>query len=311
MLKDKYKIILIKENHFELKQFSISFLKLITFFSVIICFVFVNMYFFSGDIFNYFEYKEIEKHRLNNEVLVNTINNQNEKINQISKLVDSLRAQEEKFRKLVKLPSIHNEIKQVGASDKKNKTQSLNNLEYLLPEIIDLSKTSKQIDNLYRLINLEILSYCDILDVTKDKIQELVRYPAIHPVNLSQCRRSSGYGYRRDPFTQEYKMHGGVDYSAVVGTPVYATADGTVRISRYYSTFGNYIEINHGYGYKTCYGHLSKRSVKVGEKVERGDKIGEIGNTGRSTAPHLHYEVQHNKRTKNPDKFYFDLANFN
>ena len=147
--------------------------------------------------------------------------------------------------------------------------------------------------------------------MNEKKIKEITRYPAIHPVDLSTCRRSSGYGYRRDPFTQEYKMHAGVDYSGKIGTPVYATADGTVRISRYYSTFGNYIEINHGYSYKTCYGHLSKRNVKTGDRVERGEKIGEIGNTGRSTAPHLHYEIQHNKKTKNPNKFYFDLANFN
>ena len=92
-----------------------------------------------------------------------------------------------------------------------------------------------------------------------------------------------------------------------VGKKVIATADGTVRSSRYYGSFGNYIEIDHGNGYITAYGHLSNRSVKVGDKVNRGQKIGEVGNTGRSTAPHLHYEVQYKNKAVDPSPFYFDI----
>ena len=127
-------------------------------------------------------------------------------------------------------------------------------------------------------------------------------------MNKEDVNLSSRYGYRRDPFTRKFKFHDGDDFSAKTGTPVYATANGRVRISKYYSTFGNYIEIDHGSGYRTIFGHLSKRKVKVGEKVIRGQKIGEVGNTGRSTAPHLHYEIQHNKRSKDPKDFYFDIS---
>ena len=121
---------------------------------------------------------------------------------------------------------------------------------------------------------------------------------------------SSNFGYRRDPFSRKFKFHDGHDFSTSVGSDVYSTANGRVKKSKYWGSFGNYIEIDHGNGYITAYGHLSKRDVKRGEKVLRGQKIGEVGNTGRSTAPHLHYEVQVNKVERDPEKFnHFDSSN--
>ena len=87
-----------------------------------------------------------------------------------------------------------------------------------------------------------------------------------------------------------------------------STADGIVKTSKFYGSFGNYIEIDHGNGYVTVYGHLHKRIVKKGQKVERGQLIGQVGNTGRSTAPHLHYEVKYKNKTLNPSDFYFDIS---
>ena len=111
-------------------------------------------------------------------------------------------------------------------------------------------------------------------------------------------RLSSNFGYRRDPFSKKYKFHDGHDYSAQIGTGVHSTADGRVKRSKYWGSFGNYIEVDHGNGYVTAYGHLSKRNVKTGDKVLRGQKIGEVGNTGRSTAPHLHYEIKYQNKYK-------------
>ena len=312
MLKDKYKIILIKENHFELKEYSVSFIGLLFATLIFIVFISTNIYFFSNDILDYFEFQEIQSHRNNNFELLDTIQEQNYHIEEISKLVDSLKMQEEKFRKLVKLPSVHKEVKRLGVEVDKDKTQSLNNLQYLLPQnIIKLTKTAQSIDNIHRLINFEMLSYHEILDKTQQNLKKIKEYPAIHPVDINQCRRTSGFGFRRDPFTLRQKMHEGVDYSGKIGTPVYATADGRVKKSGYNGSFGNYIEIDHGRGYKTCYGHLSRRLVKKGEKIERGQKIGELGNTGKSTAPHLHYEIQLNKKPKNPNKYLFDISSYN
>ena len=142
---------------------------------------------------------------------------------------------------------------------------------------------------------------------SEKKKSSLRHFPAIHPVDLSKAKLTSRYGYRRDPFTKKYRKHEGDDFSAKRGTDVMSTADGLVVSSRYNGTFGNYIEIDHGNGFITIYAHLSKRLVKKGDKVNRGDKIGNLGNTGRSTAPHLHYEVLFNKKHVNPNKFYFDI----
>ena len=326
MLKDKYKIILIKQNHFELKEYSFSLFKLISVLSVVLFFIVINIYFFSNDILDYFEFKEIQSHRNNNSELLNTVNNQEIQINKIFELVDSLKLQEEKFRKLVKLPSIHKEIRELGIKYDQNKVQSLNDFEYLIPNNINkLSLIAKNIDNLHRTINLELLSYYEILDKTEANINRIIRYPAIHPVDFHSCKKtkwikgkrvtgdcyqSSLFGNRRHPVTLKWHHHDGDDYSANTGTPVFVTADGRVEKSQYSATSGNYVLVNHGYGYKTYYGHLYKRSVKRGDKVERGDKLGEVGNTGRNTtAEHLHYEVQYNKQAKNPKDYFFDNSN--
>ena len=125
---------------------------------------------------------------------------------------------------------------------------------------------------------------------------------------MKNSKFTSGYGYRYDPFTNKKKLHEGDDFSAKRGTEVMSTADGIVKTSRYYGSFGNYIEIDHGNGYVTCYGHLHKRNVKKGQKVERGQLIGQVGNTGRSTASHLHYEIRYKNKTLDPSDFYFDLS---
>ena len=171
----------------------------------------------------------------------------------------------------------------------------------------DVEKIIDDINYVNRLINLERLSYNEITDNVESNKDKILTYPAIHPVKSGDEGLSSNYGYRRDPFSKKYKFHDGHDYSARIGTAVHSTANGRVRKSKYWGSFGNYIEIDHGNGYITAYGHLSNRSVKVGDKVNRGQKIGEVGNTGRSTAPHLHYEVQYKNKAVDPSPFYFDI----
>ena len=161
---------------------------------------------------------------------------------------------------------------------------------------------------MHRLINLELLSYQELAEKVEKDMDKILAYPAIYPLATGRDHLSSEYGYRRDPFSKKYKFHDGHDYSAHIGTPVYATANGRVKKSKYWGSFGNYIEVDHGNGYITAYGHLSTRNVNTGDKVFRGQKIGEVGNTGRSTAPHLHYEVQYLKKATDPSLFYFDIS---
>jgi murein DD-endopeptidase MepM/ murein hydrolase activator NlpD len=147
--------------------------------------------------------------------------------------------------------------------------------------------------------------------MASDKEKLLAAVPAIQPVSKEDLTRmASGYGWRQDPFTKARKMHFGMDFTSPRGTPIYATGNGKViRADNRATGFGKHVRIDHGFGYVTLYAHMSKYNVKRGKKVKRGDVIGYVGSTGRSQAPHLHYEVRYNKRKINPINFYYgDLS---
>ena len=134
--------------------------------------------------------------------------------------------------------------------------------------------------------------------------------PAIMPVSNKDLKKTaSGYGTRIDPIYNTPKFHAGMDFSANIGTPVYATGDGKVIKAGWEPGYGNLIQVDHGFGYVTWYAHLSKYKVRPGQKVVRGEVIGEVGNTGKSTGPHLHYEVHVKGKVQNPVNYYFmDLS---
>ncbi len=148
-------------------------------------------------------------------------------------------------------------------------------------------------------------SYNELLDLAKNKQKIISSIPAIQPIANKDLRRlASGFGVRIHPIYKVRRMHKGCDFSAPSGTPVYATGDGIVITAKLRSGYGNLIEIKHGAGYKTRYAHLSKFSVRRGQKVKRGQMIGKVGSTGVSVAPHLHYEVAYNGVEVNPINFF-------
>lgn len=167
--------------------------------------------------------------------------------------------------------------------------------------------TSKRVDIISKELVIQSKSLDEILKLAKEKNKLLAAIPAIQPVkneNLKQI--ASGFGYRSDPFTKVRKFHEGMDFSAKIGTPIYATGDGVVaRADNTASGFGNHIVIQHGFGYETLYGHLSKYNCRAGQRVKRGDVIGFVGSTGRSEGPHLHYEVHKSGEVVNPLNFYY------
>ena len=168
--------------------------------------------------------------------------------------------------------------------------------------------TSKKIDQLTKQLYLQSKSFEEVVDLAKNKSKMLASIPAIQPVaNKDLKRMASGYGYRIHPIYKTRKMHYGMDFSAKTGTEIYATGDGVVsKVRRSKRGYGNYVKINHGFGYETLYAHMSKYIVKKGQKVKRGEVIGYVGNTGISTAPHLHYEVRKDKKKINPVNFYYN-----
>ena len=167
--------------------------------------------------------------------------------------------------------------------------------------------TSKRVDIISKELAIQSKSLDEILKLAKEKNQLLAAIPAIQPVKNEQMKRlASGFGYRNDPFTKVRKMHEGMDFTASTGTPIFATGDGLViSADNAKSGYGNHIEIRHGYGYLTLYGHLSKYKCRKGQTVKRGDIIGYVGSTGRSEAPHLHYEVHKDGKAVNPINFYY------
>lgn len=169
-----------------------------------------------------------------------------------------------------------------------------------------MKETSEKMELLQQRILGQSLSLRELQKLAKDKEKLLMSIPAIQPVSNKDLKRlSSGYGSRIDPIYKTSRLHSGVDFSADIGTDVYSTGDGTVEeIESNVWGYGKSIIINHGFGYKTRYAHLSAFKVKKGDKVKRGSLIGLIGNTGKSTGPHLHYEVLLNDKTLNPINFF-------
>ena len=164
------------------------------------------------------------------------------------------------------------------------------------------------INNLGSRVISQKKSYDEVNELVKNKEQLLAATPAIQPVsNIDLERVASGYGYRIDPVYKTVKLHAGIDFTAPSGTPVYATAAGTVETAGFHAGgYGNHIIINHGYGYKTLYGHIVRLKKRVGQRVTRGEVIGWVGSTGKSTGPHCHYEVIKNGHKIDPVYFFYN-----
>ena len=171
-----------------------------------------------------------------------------------------------------------------------------------------VKSTAQKVDILESQMMVQSQSFDEVYDMATKKAEMLRCIPAIMPVkDVDIYRISSHYGYRTDPFYKVQKLHGGIDFSGPIGTNIYCTGDGVVEaVVLGNSGYGNYILVDHGYGYKTRYAHLKKALVKKGQKVTRGENIALMGNTGKSTAPHLHYEVIKNNKAINPIDFFFD-----
>jgi len=171
-----------------------------------------------------------------------------------------------------------------------------------------VTSISKALGNLRNRIAAQRTSYGQINNLINNKEKLLSATPAIQPIsNKDLSRIASGFGYRIDPIYKTVKMHAGLDFTAPQGTPIYATADGVIKTAANTSNgYGNHVIINHGYGYETLYGHMVRIKARAGQKVNRGDLIGYVGSTGKSTGPHCHYEVHKNGQKIDPAYFFYN-----
>jgi len=170
------------------------------------------------------------------------------------------------------------------------------------------NELANTLNNISARIKYQYASYNEIEKLIKNQEEKLAALPAIQPVSNKDLNRiASGFGMRIDPVYGTPKMHRGLDFTAPQGTPIYATGDGRVTLAGYdQGGYGNHVIINHGYGYETLYGHMVRIKVRKGAKVKRGEIIGWVGSTGKSTGPHCHYEVHVNKRDVNPVFFFYN-----
>lgn len=205
------------------------------------------------------------------------------------------------YRVLLEADPISEALRLAGYSgtNRYAELMSLHNAELVV-------NTAKKVDLLSKRLFLQTKSFDEIVELSKEQENKLNCLPAIQPVSNKDLKRTaSGYGYRMDPIYHTRKFHYGMDFACDTGTPVYATGDGVIVYAKWETGYGNLIKVDHGFGYATKYAHLSEIDVKKGQKVTRGEVIGKVGTTGKSTGPHLHYEVLLNEKNMNPVNYYF------
>ena len=226
------------------------------------------------------------------------------KLLEVETVLDDIQKRDDNiYREIFEADPIPTEIRKAGFG-------GVNKYKYLEGfSNTELLKTlDKKLDILKKQLYVQSKSFDQVIKLTKDKNKMLSSIPAIQPLsNKDLSRMASGFGYRIDPIYKTRKFHAGMDFSAKTGTPIYATGDGKIyKVKNSKRGYGNHVIIDHGYGYKTLYAHMSKNAVKKNQKVKRGDIIGFVGNTGKSVAPHLHYEVHKNGKKINPVNFYYN-----
>ena len=244
--------------------------------------------------------REIENYQLQYEQL-------NRKMKQIESVLDNLQDRDNQiYRVIFEANPITDDVRKAGFGgvNRYADLEGFDNSELII-------NTTKKMEILSKQIVVQSKSLDEIQRMALDKEVLLSAIPSIQPINNEDLRRmASGYGWRTDPFTKSRRMHKGMDFSAPTGTPIYAPSDGKViRVDSRSAGYGKHVRIDHGFGYVTLYAHLSEYNVRRGQRVKRGDVIGFVGNTGRSVAPHLHYEIRKDGKHLNPINFYYGDLN--
>lgn len=263
----------------------------------------IIFYIISTSIFNSPKEKELIKENKDLKAQYNLLTKQMDVIQEV--LIDIQQRDDNMYRVVYQAEPIPYSVRNAGyggTNRYKHLTKS-SNAELMI-------NTTKKIDALSKQLYIQSLSFDEIIELAKTNEDKLQCIPAIQPVlNKDLKRTASGYGMRIDPIYKVPKFHSGMDFSAPIGSDIFATGNGTIMFTGWKMGYGNTVIVKHGYGYETLYAHMHKIRVKRGTKVTRGDIIGEVGNTGKSTGPHLHYEVIYKGKPTNPQNYYFmDLS---
>lgn len=252
--------------------------------------------------------KEVHLKKENKELLA-YYNMMEKELKNTQKTLNALEQRDDQvYRLIFEADPIPNSVRQAGFGGteryKDIMEKGLEREELIVRNMSKLDKLKKQ-------MYVQSKSYDELIEIAKNKKEMLASIPAIQPLNDDQATRlASGYGMRIHPIYKVKMMHTGIDFASKRGKPIYATGKGKVTAVKHtYTGYGKMVEIDHGYGYKSRYGHLQKFNVKKGDEVKRGQVIGYVGNTGTSTGPHLHYEILHDKKYVNPVHYFFKDMN--
>ena len=249
--------------------------------------------------------KRLKEFKANYSSVVSNIDKIQSRLKELDQQILDIEEKDKAVRTYAGMPQVDKDIRKLGIGGVRLKKPNV--LDNLAPAVSkEISQLHLDIEKLSRQVNFELVSYEKIYDRVKGDIDRIRHIPSIRPVSGGFL--NSSFGYRQDPIDDIRRFHQGQDITVPTGTPIFSPADGVVKRAYYIGGFGNHIKLKHTSGYSTTYAHLSKIFVRHGQKIKRGDIIGETGNTGRSTAPHLHYEVHYRGTPKNPLDYFFTQA---
>lgn len=273
------------------------------FFTSISVILLLSFVYLSAEILSHVLYeKRLNEFKINYDLVSNNLKQLQDRLKELDDKVVIIEEKDRAVRAYAGMPEIDNDIRKLGTGGYGLQSNILS--DNLAPAINEeLIALELNIEKISRHVNLELDSYGAIYEKIKKDLNRISKIPSIRPVKGGFL--NSSFGYRKDPIDNVMRFHQGQDITVKSGSPIYAPADGMVKRAYYAGGFGNHIKLDHGNGYTTLFAHLSKIKVKHGQDVNRGDVIGFTGNTGRSTAPHLHYEIHHYGESKNPLDYFF------
>ena len=298
-------IIIQNETESSVSQVRLTLKQLIILSSTLFMITFSLMLIGANFLSDYIYEKRIDEFKSNYLNVEKNIKILRNKIKVIDSEILKIEKKDSAIRSYAGMPVIDQDIRKLGIGGSVLKPPVFS--DNLLPQINeDLSILEMDIEKITRQVGLEMDSYSSIYKRVKEDVSIISKIPSIRPVDGGYL--NSHFGYRMDPIDNVKRFHHGCDFSVSIGTPVYSPADGIIKRAYYLGGFGNHIKIDHSGGYSTIFAHLSKINVKSGQKVARGEIIGLTGNSGRSTAPHLHYEVHYYGEPENPLDYFFSSA---
>ena len=295
MFKDKLTLMLIPSSSGDSRQFRVSGRLLLGTTIAVVVLILSSIFIYASFFDNRVDQQELDRLRAENDRLMDRFEKMRIDLAEIQSRYQDLVSKEKTIRVAFDLPEIPSEERELGTGGP------------ISPAVARMSdnervayKTEQEVDRLLVLSSFELEKYHEVEDALQGVKSRLAHTPTIWPTKGWMSR---GFGMKHDPFTGYRQMHRGIDIANHIGTPVIATANGTVKSITQTSGFGKMIALDHGFGLTTIYGHLSEIEVKRGQHVKRGDVIALMGSTGWSTGPHLHYEVRLNGRPVDPMKY--------